>query len=126
LGEFKRPDGPSKYRDKRTARFADGERVAFEVGQGFRPAFSPVDVRAVGEMAVARELHEVAKERGLGRQKTRRKSGDGRVDTLLAQHATSGSGTTNDTKAAQNLTAQSLQTNSSDMYTKIRVWRTVH
>jgi proteic killer suppression protein len=27
LGEFKRPDGPSKYRDKRTARFADGERV---------------------------------------------------------------------------------------------------
>jgi proteic killer suppression protein len=27
LGELKRPDVPSKYRDKRTARFADGERV---------------------------------------------------------------------------------------------------
>ena len=39
---------------------------------------------------------------------------------------TSGSGTTDDTTAVQNLTLQNLNTQSSDRYPKIRVWRIVH
>ena len=39
---------------------------------------------------------------------------------------TSGSGTTDNTTAVQNLTLQNLNTQSSDRYPKIRVWRIVH
>ena len=39
---------------------------------------------------------------------------------------TSGSGTTDDTTSVQNLTLQNLNTQSSDRYPKIRIWRILH
>jgi hypothetical protein len=39
--------------------FADGERIFFQRGEGFRPRFAAMDIGAIGEVEAMAEFHDV-------------------------------------------------------------------